>query len=104
MKNSVEITEIDVSIKVLVLGKKTFTKSIFNQLKTTYLKNLAQVFDEEVLGYVLVRFNYNDTNYDKCLLTIKNGQIYRYVVCYSRLENEQDYYNVDKYGQIFITS
>lgn len=100
IKKLVEINEIKVSIKVLQLGKKSFTKSIFNQLFTQELCSFSLFDDdEEVIGYVNLRAIYDYTSYEYWLLTVRNGELIRYFIKDDSLIDKMFYYE-----QIFITS
>lgn len=114
----IEISTLNVSINILMLDNKRFTKSVFNQLPadSAYPRDAIEI-DNKGCGNILlidgkdidgspIGYVYSDSNY-WCLYN-NDGVLYKYRICQSYyLENKHVIYeriDIEKdFGQIFIS-
>ena len=105
MVRKIEIATLNISVKVLMLDNKRFTKSVYKQLPhyvfpQSYEKYLVESETRQILGYVK-----DDSHAEYSMLINNNGVLQRWE--YPRYYNEQFYRefekSVSKYSQIFIS-
>lgn len=114
MNKKIEISTLNVSIRILTLDNKRFTKSIYKQLPKLYFyPNILSWNEITILGFVV-----DDSFAGKSFLINKEGILHR--VNYPHFNNTlgNTYHNnvssfqefsecktiIESYGQIFITS
>ncbi len=105
MDRKIEIATLNISVKVLMLDNKRFTKSVYKQLPhyvfpQSYEKYLVESETRQILGYVK-----DDSHAEYSMLINDNGVLQRWE--YPSFYKEQLYRefekSVSKYSQIFIS-
>jgi len=102
MNKKIEISTLNISVNVLMLDNKRFTKSIFNQLplKRLFTYDLLSIEDvdnyfreNDIIGYVDNVFKHSWSSHQRCYLINCSGCLYRsadddYVTLLDQISNK----------------